>query len=683
MASRTIDRLLIANRGEIAVRIARTARRLGISPIGVHSSADRGALHTRSMDRSVSLGGSTPAESYLRVEAVVAAALANGCDAVHPGYGFLAENPAAARAVEAAGLIWVGPTPEQIELLGDKIAAKRAAVAAGVPTTIVHTVDPAGPPPEGVAMPALVKAAAGGGGRGMRVVHRAEDLAGAIESAAREALAAFGDPTVFIEPYIEHGRHIEVQIMADAHGSVIHLGERDCSVQRRNQKIIEEAPAPGLDPTIRDALRSGAVALARHVGYRGAGTVEFLVGADDTVTFLEVNTRLQVEHPVTEAITGLDLVEMQLAVAAGHPLSVTQDEVRFDGHAIEARVVAEDPASGWLPSSGRIHRFTIGDGVRVDSGVEAGSVVTTDYDSLLAKVISYGPDRDTARRRLRAALRSAEVDGVRTNVDMLIALLDDDGFAAGRLDTGLLARSPAILNGARPAGEDLIAHLLAVVASVESANRSTDRHWGRVPSGWRNLRTRGTRVVMAEDGGSEPIEHRVEYEIVTRSGCEDHWRVLLGQWPEPDETGALANDDRPAIELRREIRAGTADGEIVFIEVDGLARTVTVSGQGTSRVAIDPTGRTHWTLRPRFVDHESEMVGSGPVAPLPGTVIAVAVEVGQHVDADQVLMVVEAMKMEHQITAPAAGIVAEVRFGVGDRVDMGDLLVLLETGDSA
>ena len=454
-------------------------------------------------------------------------------------------------------------------------------------------------------------------------------------------------------------------------------------MQRRNQKIIEEAPAPGLDPTIRDALRSGAVALARHVGYRGAGTVEFLVGVDDTVTFLEVNTRLQVEHPVTEAITGLDLVEMQLAVATGHPLSVTQDEVRFDGHAIEARVVAEDPASGWLPSSGRIHRFTIGDGVRVDSGVEAGSVVTTDYDSLLAKVISYGPDRDTARRRLRAALRSAEVGGVRTNVDMLIALLDDDGFAAGRLDTGLLARSPAILNGARPAGEDLIAHLLAVVASVESANRSTDRHWGGVPSGWRNLRTRGTRVVMVEDGGSEPIEHRVEYEIVTRSGCEDHWRVLLGQWPEPDETGALPNDDRPAIELRREIRAGTADGEIVFIEVDGLARTVTVSGQGTSRVAIDPTGRTHWTLRPRFVDHESEMVGSGPVAPLPGTVIAVAAEAGQHVDADQVLMVVEAMKMEHQITAPAAGIVAEVRFGVGDRVDMGDLLVLLETGDSA
>ncbi len=679
----TIDRLLIANRGEIAVRIARTARRLGISPIGVHSEADRGALHTRTMDRSVSLGGSTPAESYLRVDAIVAAALATGCDAVHPGYGFLAENPAAARAVEAAGLIWVGPTPEQIELLGDKIAAKRAAVAAGVPTTTVHTVDLAGPPPEGVAMPALVKAAAGGGGRGMRVVHRAEDLAGAIEAAGREALAAFGDPTVFIEPYIEHGRHIEVQIMADSHGSVIHLGERDCSVQRRNQKVVEEAPAPGLEPTVRDALRSGAVSLARHVGYRGAGTVEFLVGPDGTITFLEVNTRLQVEHPVTEAITGLDLVEMQLAIAAGRPLPLGQDDVRFDGHAIEARVVAEDPASGWLPSTGRIDRFEIGDGVRVDSGVEAGSVVTTDYDSLLAKVIAYGPDRDTARRRLRAALRSSEVDGVRTNIDMLVALLDDDDFAAGRLDTGLLARSPDILNGSRPTGDDLTAHLMAVVASVESANRSADRHWGEVPSGWRNVRTRGTRVVLLEDGGPEPIEHRVEYEIVTRGGFEDHWNVMLGDWPEPDETGALPADERRTLQFRRERRAELADSEVVFVEIDGLARTVTLAGRGAERIAVDPTGRTRWMLRPRFVDHESEMVGSGPVAPLPGTVIAVAVEAGQKVEADQVLMVVEAMKMEHQITAPAAGVVSEVRFAVGDRVDMGDLLVVLDTGESS
>ncbi len=682
MDARPIDRLLIANRGEIAIRIARTARRLGISPVGVHSDADRGAAHVRAMDLSIALGGSTPAASYLRVEAVVDAAVQSGCDAVHPGYGFVAENAEAARAVEAAGLIWVGPTPEQIELLGDKIAAKRAAVEAGVPTTSIYTVDPGAPPPEGVTMPALVKAAAGGGGRGMRVVRSADELPEAIEAASREALSAFGDATVFIEPYIEAGRHVEVQVMADAHGSVIHLGERDCSVQRRNQKVIEEAPAPGLGDAVRESLRSGAVALARHVGYRGAGTVEFLVGPDGTTTFLEVNTRLQVEHPVTEAITGLDLVEMQLLVAAGRPLAITQEEVRFDGHAIEARVVAEDPAAGWLPSTGRIERFSILGQVRVDSGVESGSIVTTDYDSLLAKVIAHGPDRDTARRRLRAELRSAEIEGVRTNVDMLVALLDDDDFAEARVDTGLLARSPSIIAGSRPGGSDLEAHLLAVVATMESANRAADRHWSTVPSGWRNLRTRGQRVALIEDGGAEAVEHAVEYEVVAVSGCEDHWSVRLGPWPEPDEAGALAEDERTVRSVRRVMRSRD-DGAVVDIEVDGLARSVSVRRAGTVFVATDASGRTRWTARPRFTDHESEMVGSGPVAPLPGTVIAVSVTAGQTVAADEVLMVVEAMKMEHQITAPAAGVVAEVRFAVGDRVDMGDLLVLLDTGDGS
>ena len=375
-----IRRLLIANRGEIAVRIARTARRLGIGTVGIYSEADRTAMHLDAMDVAVALGGSTPAESYLRIDAVVDAALRTGCDAVHPGYGFLAENADAARAVEAAGLRWVGPTPEQITLLGDKIAAKRTAVAAGVPTTPIHEVAPGGPLPTGLVMPVLVKAAARGGGRGMRVVTAEADLAEAVESAAREAGAAFGDPTVFIEAYIERGRHIEVQIMGDAHGSVIHLGERDCSVQRRNQKVIEESPAPGLDDTVRQALHDGAVALARHVGYRGAGTVEFLVARDGTITFLEVNTSLQVEHPVTEAVTGLDLVELQLAVAEGRPLPITQNDVRIDGHAVEVRIVAEDPAAGWLPSTGTITAFSVDDSVRCDSGVRPGSIVSVDYD---------------------------------------------------------------------------------------------------------------------------------------------------------------------------------------------------------------------------------------------------------------------------------------------------------------
>ncbi|MGA1051134.1 MAG: biotin carboxylase N-terminal domain-containing protein, partial [Ilumatobacteraceae bacterium] len=355
---RPITRLLIANRGEIAVRIARTARRMGITTVGVYSEPDRDALHTDAVDIAIALGGATPAESYLRSEALVEAAVSTGCDAVHPGYGFLAENAAFAEAVAEAGLIWVGPTPEQIRLLGDKVAAKRAAVEAGVPTTpIVEVV--AGSVPTDLDMPVLVKAAAGGGGRGMRIVRSAAELAEAIGAASREAASAFGDGTVFIEPYLERGRHIEVQIMGDAHGEVVHFHERDCSVQRRNQKVVEEAPAPGLDATVRAKLHDGALALARHVGYRNAGTVEFLVGDDGVITFLEVNTRLQVEHPVTEAITGFDLVELQLRVAAGEPLPIRQDDVVVDGHAIEVRLVAEDPAADWIPSVGTLTRFDV------------------------------------------------------------------------------------------------------------------------------------------------------------------------------------------------------------------------------------------------------------------------------------------------------------------------------------
>ena len=387
----SISCLLIANRGEIAVRIARTAHRLGIDTVGVYSEPDRNALHVDSVDVAVSLGlpggGATPAESYLRGDAVIAAALSAGADAIHPGYGFLAENAGFAPAVIDAGLTWVGPTPEQITLLGDKVAAKRAALEAGVPTTSMIEVRDGRVVDGAVTYPALVKAAAGGGGRGMRVVRSADELDDAVAAASREALSAFGDGTVFIEPYLERGRHVEVQIMADRYGNVVHLGERECSIQRRNQKIVEESPSAGITSETRAALCDGAVALARHVGYEGAGTVEFMVGDSDsgaTITFLEVNTRLQVEHPVTEAVTGLDLVELQLLVAAGDPLPITQDDVTFSGHAIEVRVVAEDPAAGWMPSTGRIDRFVLGDGqhgsdptclVRVDTGVRDLSLI--------------------------------------------------------------------------------------------------------------------------------------------------------------------------------------------------------------------------------------------------------------------------------------------------------------------
>ena len=667
MATRQIRRLLIANRGEIAIRIARTARDRGISCVGVYSDADSTSLHLDSMDVAVALGGETAAESYLRIDAIVDAAVANGCDAVHPGYGFLAENAEAARAVEAAGLMWVGPTAEQIELLGDKVAAKRAAEEAGVPTTPIIEVAADGSTPADVSMPALVKAAAGGGGRGMRIVREGDDLAAAIESASREAAAAFGDATVFIEPYIEQGRHIEVQIVGDGEGEVLHFGERDCSVQRRNQKVIEEAPAVGLPDDVRAALHDGATRLARHVNYRGAGTVEFLVGHDGTITFLEVNTRLQVEHPVTEAVTGVDLVGLQFDVASGAGLGMTQDAISLCGHAVELRLVAEDPSSGWMPSTGVITAFDVPGNVRVDSGIRPGSVVTTNYDSLLAKIIVTGADRQTALAVAADAMRRADIGGVRTNADSLVAILTDDVFAKGGVDTGYLDRQPHVLQGVRPETADIDAHLVAVVLDRVAANRRADQRWGFAPSGWRNLSTRGQRITMVESGGDAPVEYEVEYRLLGG----DTWEFLLGPWPKADDDGALDLDDRPRSVVRR---CGDA------IEIDGRRTSPNVSRLGESWRVSGWSGRTEWHELPRFAEHDADLAGSGPVAPLPGTVIDVRVSDGDSVEADQVLMVIEAMKMEHQITTPSAATVTTVCFSVGDRVDMGDLLVELEIG---
>ncbi len=527
--TRRITRLLIANRGEIAVRIARTAHRLGIDTVGIYAEPDANALHVDSVDLAVALGGSSPAESYLRSDAVLAAALETGCDAIHPGYGFLAENAVFAQQVIDAGLIWVGPTPHQIALLGDKVAAKKAAVAAGVPTTDVIDVAP-GSIPDDVPMPALVKAAAGGGGRGMRVVRTTAELADAVEAASREALSAFGDGTVFIEPYIERGRHVEVQIMGDRHGNVVHLGERECSIQRRNQKVIEESPSAGISAATRAALCEGALALARHVGYENAGTVEFLVGegedgADGVINFLEVNTRLQVEHPVTEAVTGLDLVELQLRVAAGEPLPVGQDDIVVAGHAIEVRLVAEDPATGWLPSTGTITAFEIGppggvgpawperppEGVRVDTGFRAGAVVSSEYDSLLAKIIVHRPTRDEAAAALGRALRLSQVEGVATNRDSLEAILGEADFLAARTPTAYLDEHPDVLTAVGPVGDDRLALLLGAVFATEFETRRADIVTGFAPSGWRNLRTQGQRGVWMLGSADSGPEHRIEH----------------------------------------------------------------------------------------------------------------------------------------------------------------------------
>jgi propionyl-CoA carboxylase alpha chain len=671
---RPIHRLLIANRGEIACRIARTAHRLGISTVGVYSEADQNALHVDSVDVAVALGGATAVESYLRGDAIVAAALRTGADAIHPGYGFLAENPEFAEAVIAAGLIWVGPTPEQIRLLGDKIAAKRAALAAGVPTTPIVVItdgvwnDPLPP------FPLLVKAAAGGGGRGMRVVAAEEALAEAVTSASREAAAAFGDGTVFIEPYLARGRHVEVQIMGDVRGNVVHLGERECSIQRRNQKIVEESPSPGITDVARTALHDGAVALAKHVGYVGAGTVEFMVGEPDPVTgetlitFLEVNTRLQVEHPVTEAVTGLDLVELQLLVAQHNTLPFTQDEVTITGHAIEVRVVAEDPAAGWLPSIGTLTEFSIGsglDGVRVDTGYRAGSDVSADFDSMLAKVIGHHADRRVAATQVARALRTGCVAGVRTNIASLIEIMGETDFLGGNTPTAYLAEHPHVTTSSGPIGDDRLAHLVAAVFALEQQHRAADDVTGFAPSGWRNLRTQGQRRSLVGDGVAEHVEY-----VLNGSSAS----VLVGALPVPDDRGELPPDGRRRVAVR--LLARSVGRQV--IELDGVRHDVRVRVDAMNIVTSGARGVVEWSVPPKFDEHHGSAAHGGPVSPLPGTVIAVHVAVGDEVTEGQLLMAVEAMKMEHQITAGADATVSEVRFAVGDRVDQGDLLVALE-----
>ncbi len=683
---RSIERLLIANRGEIAVRIARTATRLGIGTVGVYSERDVNALHVDAVDVAVALGGATPAESYLRGDAIIAAAVASGADAIHPGYGFLAENADFAQAVIDAGLVWVGPTPEQIRLLGDKVAAKKAAVGAGVPTAPIHEIVD-GSVPDGVSFPALVKAAAGGGGRGMRIVRAADELPAAIEASSREALSAFGDGTVFVEPYIERGRHVEVQIMGDMFGNVVHLGERECSIQRRNQKVIEESPSAGITAETRATLCAGALALARAVGYHGAGTVEFLVGDDGTMNFLEVNTRLQVEHPVTEAVTGLDLVELQLLVASGQPLPMTQGDIVFDGHAIEVRVVAEDPSAGWLPSTGTVTTFAIGDGVRVDTGFRAGAVVSADYDSLLAKVIAHAPAREQAARTLARALRGAQVVGVNTNIEAMANVLTEADFLAAATPTAYLDEHPTVVERRGLAGAE-IALLLGAVFALEQHDRAADAVLGFAPSGWRNLRTQGQREVWIDRSSGDEVYVEFVMQGVARAS------VQLGQWPLPTDDGTLPADDRPVLAVRLLDR--TDDRQVV--EVDGTRHTIEVRvgtssgggprGHGANAVADtfgdvvearSRLGARSFERAPVFVVHDADVGGGGPISPLPGTVIAVHVSVGDSVDEGQLLMVVEAMKMEHKITAPSPAVVSEVRFAVGDRVDTGDLLVALES----
>ncbi|MEV5985898.1 biotin carboxylase N-terminal domain-containing protein [Streptomyces sp. NPDC052051] len=608
-----ITTVLVANRGEIACRVVRTCRELGIRTVAVHSDADAGALHVREADASVRLPGSAPVATYLCGDLILKAALAAGVDAVHPGYGFLSENADFARAVREAGLTWIGPPPEAIEAMASKTRAKK--LMGLEPLTAVTADD----------LPVLVKAAAGGGGRGMRIVRELADLDAALTAARAEARSAFGDDEVFVEPYLEGGRHVEVQILADTHGTVWALGTRDCSLQRRHQKVIEEAPAPGLTPELADSLAEMAVRAARAVDYVGAGTVEFLV-ADGRAHFLEMNTRLQVEHPVTEAVFGIDLVALQLRVAEGAALDAEPPRAR--GHAIEARLYAEDPARDWAPQTGTLHRLAVPD-VRLDTGYADGDTIGVDYDPLLAKAVAHAPTRAEAIRRLAAALERAEIHGPVTNRELLVRSLRHEEFGAARLDTGFYDRHLPALTEPAP---DPYAPLAAALADACGRSRF---------GGWRNLPSQPQikRYRMAGE------EHEVRYRY-TRGG--------------------LTADG---------VRVVRADARLVVLEVDGVQRKFAVARYG-DQVHVGPTALT---ALPRFPEPAVDHAPGSLLAPMPGTVVRVAegLAVGAAVEAGQPLLWLEAMKMEHTITAPAAGTLTALHAAPGRQVEVGALLAVV------
>lgn len=649
-----IDTVLVANRGEIACRIIATLRRLGLRSVAVYSDADAGARHVGMADAAVRLGPAPAAQSYLDIDLVIAAARATGAQAIHPGYGFLAENAAFARACDDAGVVFIGPTVYAIETMGDKIAAKLAVEARGVPTVpgIARpglTDDDLIVAADEVGYPLLIKPSAGGGGKGMHVVERPDDLAAAVTAARREAAASFGDDALFLERYVLTPRHIEVQVLADAYGNVIHLGERECSLQRRHQKVIEEAPSPLLDAATRARIGEAACETARSVGYRGAGTVEFIVAADnpDEFFFMEMNTRLQVEHPVTEQVTGVDLVEQQLRIAAGEPLALTQDDIVLRGHSIEARVYAEDPQAGFLPTGGHVDavRHPTGEGIRVDTALEDGLDVSISYDPMLAKIIATGPTREVARRRLIAALEDTAVFGFTTNVEFLRLLLELPGVIAGDLDTGLIARTFDELAFATPTHEDAVEAALLQDAAVEA--RTTDGPWRR-RDGWRL-------------GASAPREIRLA------CGDELHRVRLVGA---PGASRVVGDDDGGAP------RAGAArlDGTRAVVTIDARTRafpaSVTPSSVRTTR------GGAVFTFTQARIDHGSQAAADADpqlVSPMPGTVVLVHAADGMHVKVGDPVVVVEAMKMEHVVRSAVAGTV-HLRVAAGETVSRGQTL---------
>ncbi|MGN4190724.1 acetyl/propionyl/methylcrotonyl-CoA carboxylase subunit alpha [Burkholderia gladioli] len=677
------DKILIANRGEIACRVAATCRRLGIASVAVYSDADARAKHVEACDQAVPIGGAAAADSYLRYERIIEAARATGAQAIHPGYGFLSENEDFAQACAAAGIVFIGPPVAAIAAMGSKAAAKALMHQAGVPLVPGYHGDDQDPAllhreADAIGYPVLLKASAGGGGKGMRVVERSADFPAALASCQREAASSFGNDRVLIEKYLQRPRHVEVQVFGDTLGNIVYLFDRDCSVQRRHQKVLEEAPAPGLSDAQRRAMGDAAVAAARAVGYVGAGTVEFIVTGEQFY-FMEMNTRLQVEHPVTEMISGLDLVEWQLRAASGEPLPLRQDELRVNGHAIEARLYAENPARGFLPSTGTLRHlrlprgaeFTIGTAVRVDSGVREGDAITPFYDPMIAKLIVHGADRAEALKRMARALRDCEAVGLSTNVAFLQRIVASEPFATADLDTGLIERNHETLFAARPLAPVAVALACAALLAREGATAaSADKGKGGIGS--------------------------MSAQAASPWGALGNWR-LNGDYRRKLDWQLPERDTALAVRYEHGARGGASlaigeDEALAFGWAAGatpLDLVVTIGGErGAGRVVadgdnfhvfVDGTAESFVWENPLAHAGDAEHGGGRLTAPMPGKVIAVLVEAGQKVEAGAPLIVMEAMKMEHTIGAPSAGVVAEVLYAVGDQVADGAQLITLDT----
>ncbi|MEL7981514.1 acetyl/propionyl/methylcrotonyl-CoA carboxylase subunit alpha [Vreelandella titanicae] len=672
-AARTtpFDTLLVANRGEIACRVMRTARRMGLKTVAVYSDADASARHVREADEAVRLGPAAARESYLNIDAVIEAAKRTGTGAIHPGYGFLSENGTFVKALEEAGITFVGPPASAIAAMGDKSAAKARMANAGVPLVPGYHGDDQDDAllrseADKIGYPVMLKASAGGGGKGMRVVESGDGFQAALDGCRRESKAAFGDDRMLIEKYLVQPRHVEVQVFCDRHGNGVYLFERDCSVQRRHQKVIEEAPAPGMTAELRSAMGDAAVRAAQEIGYVGAGTVEFLLDIDGSFYFMEMNTRLQVEHPVTEMITGQDLVEWQLRVAMGEPLPCSQDELTITGHSFEARIYAEDPDQDFLPATGLLTRFALdlegaglsGDQVRLDSGVESGDAVSMHYDPMLAKLIVHGADRDAALATLNRALAALDVQGVVTNRAFLMRLATHPGFKNVELDTRFIERNEATLFAPRTYSMEAYASAALIGLNQLAQECESDSPWDR-HDGFRLNAPHTIRIALCDPASAQAPDSDEAVVIVEgkRSPGESLWNLTIG-----DET------------LTASLQPLT--GDAVAVTLNGHRRRLQARRDGHVVVMADPSGETRlFWRRIDAIDHGHHEAESTLTAPMNGTVVALLVEPGVNVEKGMPLMVMEAMKMEHTMTAPADGSVETFHFQAGDTVSQGAVLL--------